>query len=255
MLATVVAIARQAGELLRAYLDRERSMSLKGPGDLLTDADHASEALIVEALNRHFPDHTIIAEEGSGVERESAYAWLIDPLDGTCNYAHGFEFFSISLALIEQRTPILAVVYDPVRDLLFTAERGRGAQRNERPIRVSAAPNLAAALVATGFPYSVATSAANNAAEFARVQAQAQGVRNIGSAVLELAAVAAGRLDAYWAVGLQPWDTAASALLIAEAGGYVSEWSGDPWNPWSSTMIASNGYIHEEMVRILRAAD
>ena len=135
-------------------------------------------------------------------------------------------------ALIEQRTSILAVVYDPVRDLLFTAERGRGAQRNGQPIRVSAVPNLANALVATGFPYSVATSAANNAAEFARVQAQAQGVRNIGSAVLELAAVAAGRLDAYWAVGLQPWDTAASALLIAEAGGRVSEWSGDPWNPW-----------------------
>ena len=250
MLATAVDIAWRAGALLLEYLGLQRNMSLKGPCDLVTDADHASETLIVDSLRQHFPDHTIIAEEGSGVERDSPYAWLIDPLDGTSNYAHGFPFFSIALALLEGRTPILAVVYDPVRDEMFTAERGRGAWRNQQPIRVSHTPSLADALVSTGFPYDVATNSSNSQA-FARVQARVQGVRHAGSAVLEQASVAAGRFEAYWAVGLQPWDMAASALLVAEAGGRVSDWHGDPWDPWSADIIVSNGHVHEEMIQAL----
>jgi myo-inositol-1(or 4)-monophosphatase len=247
----VIDLARRAGALLREGLERPRTIDLKSAFDLVTDMDRTSEALIVAALSERFPDHSIVAEEGGGVERAGLFRWVIDPLDGTNNYAHGFPYFSVSIGLLEGETPILGVVYDPLRDELFAAERGQGSSCNSRPLRVSQVTSLASALVSTGFPYDFGTRDDNNAREFARVQARCQGVRRAGSAALDLAYVAAGRLDAHWEIGLKPWDSAAGALLIAEAGGQLTDWHGAPWRPQSARLAATNGNIHNELLAVL----
>ncbi len=252
MLDFAIDLARRAGALLLAGLERQRSVKLKSPFDLVTDIDYASEALIVEAISQQFPDHAILAEEGGSTARDSAYTWVIDPLDGTNNYAHGFPYFSVSLALLQDETPILGVVYDPMRDELFSAELGCGARCNGRRLHVSTTPQLASALISTGFPYDYATNPDNNAREFTALQARVQGVRRAGSAALDLAYVAMGRLDAHWELRINPWDIAAAALLVSEAGGRLSDWHGNPWTPWTDRLIASNGLIHEELIQALQ---
>lgn len=251
MLSFAIETARHAGALLRDGLARRRTVELKSAYEVVTEVDRASEELIVAAIRRTFPDHALLAEEGGGVERASPFLWLIDPLDGTNNYAHGFPFFSVSIALLENDTLILGVVFDPLRDELFAAERGAGAWCNEQRLRVSETPTLAASLVSTGFPYDYATTADNNTRQFTRIQARTQGVRRAGSAALDLAYVAAGRLDAHWELRLKPWDTAAGALLVLEAGGRLSDWRGAPWNPWNDRLVASNGHIHDELLAAL----
>jgi myo-inositol-1(or 4)-monophosphatase len=248
MLDFVIDVARRAGALLLAGLERDRAVELKSPFEVVTDIDRASEALIVGAIGERFPQHTIVAEEGSGAERGSHERWVIDPLDGTNNYAHGFPFFSVSIGFLRGDELTLGVVYDPLRDELFTAERGCGAHCNGRPLRVSRTPTLAASLVSTGFPYDYGAGGQNNLREFDRMQARTQGVRRPGSAALDLAYVAMGRLDAHWERRLSPWDSAAAALLVLEAGGRLSQWQGEPWNPWSPTLIASNGRVHDELI-------
>ncbi|MEN9934577.1 MAG: hypothetical protein RLZZ387_1156 [Chloroflexota bacterium] len=251
MLDVAVDAARRAGALLLEGLERGRSIELKSAFEVVTDVDRASEALIVGAIAEHFPDHTIIAEEGGGGERGSEFRWVIDPLDGTNNYAHSFPFFSVSIGLLRGEDLALGVVYDPLRDELFTAERGRGAHCNGRQMRVSETATLAASLVSTGFPYNYSAGGANNLREFDLIQARTQGVRRAGSAALDLAYVAMGRLEAHWELRLQPWDSAAAALLVQEAGGRLSDWRGGPWNPWSDRLIASNGRIHDEFISVL----
>jgi|SRR6266545_2781734 len=252
MLDFTIDLARRAGILLLSKLEGQRAVELKSPFELVTDADHASEELIVSAILQQFPDHAIIAEEGGGSGRESAYTWLIDPLDGTNNYAHGFPVFSVSLALLKDRIPLLGVIYDPSRDELFSAERSQGARCNGRRIRVSETPTLTAALIATGLPYDYATNPDNNAREFIALAGRVQGIRRAGSAALDLAYVAMGRFDAHWELRLKPWDSAAGALLVSEAGGRLSDWRGGPWNPWNDRLLASNGHIHDEMVHALK---
>jgi myo-inositol-1(or 4)-monophosphatase len=259
MLDFAIAIARRAGRLLLDGLSRQRTVELKGPYDLVTDMDRASEDLIISAIAAEFPSHTILSEEGGGAGGRAEHLdstaepiWLIDPLDGTNNYAHGFPFFCVSLALWKGRM-LLGVLYNPLLDELFSAEAGGGAHCNGHPIRVSATPTLDAALVATGFPYNYATTPENNLREFDRVQSRCQGVRRTGSAALELAYVAMGRLDAYWDQHLNPWDTGAGALLVREAGGRLSDWQAGAWHPWSRRLIASNEHIHAELVQVLSA--
>lgn len=251
MLSFASETARRAGALLLDGLARRRTIELKSAYEVVTEADRASEALIVSAIHDAFPDHAVLAEEGGSVERDSPFLWIIDPLDGTNNYAHGFPFFSVSIALMEHDALILGVVFDPLRDELFATERGAGAWCNERRLRVSETPTLAASLVSTGFPYDYATTVDNNTRQFARIQARTQGVRRAGSAALDLAYVAAGRLDAHWELRLKPWDTAAGALLVLEAGGRLSDWRGAPWNPWNDRLVASNGRIHDEVIAAL----
>ncbi|MDW8214288.1 MAG: inositol monophosphatase family protein [Roseiflexaceae bacterium] len=251
LLSFAIETARRAGALLLEGLARRRTMELKSAYEVVTEVDRASEDLIVNAIHDAFPDHAILAEEGSGIDRTSPFLWLIDPLDGTNNYAHGFPFFSVSIALMESNDLILGVVFDPLRDELFYAERGAGSWCNGRRLRVSDTQALAASLVSTGFPYDFATTTDNNAQQFVRIQARTQGVRRAGSAALDLAYVAMGRLDAHWELRLKPWDTAAGALLVLEAGGRLSDWRGAPWDPWNDRLVASNGRIHDELIAAL----
>jgi myo-inositol-1(or 4)-monophosphatase len=251
MLDFAIDLARRAGALLRDGLEQERTIALKGRFDLVTDMDRASEKLIVSAISARFPHHAIQAEEGTGTGGSGELTWLIDPLDGTNNYAHGFPFFCVSLALWQGRTPVLGVVYSPLMDEMFSAEAGYGARRNDRPIHVSSIAKIESALLSTGFPYDYATTTDNNLHEFDRVQSRCQGVRRAGAAALDLAYLAMGRLDAHWERGLQPWDSGAGSLIVLEAGGRISGWDGAPWHPWSNQLLASNGLIHDEMMHVI----
>jgi myo-inositol-1(or 4)-monophosphatase len=246
-LAVAVAVAREAGALLRDRFGRPHDVRFKGTVDLVTEADKGAEALIAARLRAAFPHHRLLGEEGArGAERAgepSPYGWIVDPLDGTTNYAHGLPHFAVSIALERDGVPFVGVVYDPIRDELFAAERGRGATRNGEPIRVSTVDALLASLLATGFSYDLAERG-RQAAVWRALIDRVQGIRQTGSAALNLAYVAAGRLDGYWERPLQPWDVAAGALLVAEAGGRVTDLGGGPFRPYGDAVLASNGRLH-----------
>ena len=254
-----VATAREAGQLLCRHYGQDHSVQLKTTDiDLVTEADIASERLIVDAIRKRFPNHTIISEEGSGnvqdATADSPPVWLVDPLDGTVNYAHGYPLWGVSLSLSEGGRVVLAVTFDPLRDEIFTAQQGRGAWCNGERIKVSGVAEMYQALVATGFAYKRATVADNNLSEFGAVMPQVQGVRRAGSAVLDLAHLACGRLDGYWEMHLQPWDWAAGWLLIKEAGGIVTGLRGETWSLDSKDIVASNGRIHAKLLALLAKA-
>ena len=259
-LETSMEIAREAGALLANYFEKRISYQLKGEYDLVTDADRASERLIVERLRAHFPSHSIVAEEGGGHENHSGeYRWYVDPLDGTTNFAHGFPHFCVSIALCDQHGARLGVIHDPIRGETFVAVRGQGARldRNTRPGRalaVSQAGRLQQALIATGFSYQRATTRDDNLAEFCRVVPQVCCVRRAGSAALDLAYVAAGRLDAYWEYHLQPWDVAAGSLLVHEAGGQIRRLDGAPWQIGCADVVAAGPTLLPTLLAELRAA-
>ncbi|MFN2167934.1 MAG: inositol monophosphatase family protein [Anaerolineae bacterium] len=251
--------ARRAGRLLCTQFTQRHTVSHKSSDiDLVTEADLASEQLIVEAIRARFPGHTILAEEGLGdlqqVAGETEWLWVVDPLDGTVNYAHGFPVWGVSLALAEWGQVQVGVTYDSLRDDLFWAERGGGAWRNGARIHVSDTARLRDALVATGFAYKRATLTDNNLAEFSAIMPRVQGVRRAGAAVIDLALLAAGVLDGYWEMHLQPWDWAAGWLLIEEAGGMVTDLRGRPWSLGTDNLAASNGALHDELLAALRTA-
>jgi myo-inositol-1(or 4)-monophosphatase len=250
------AIAQEAGARLREFLAQGVETEYKGDVDLVTVADRTVEKLIRERLGDAFPEHGIYGEEGTRERLEGEFRWYVDPLDGTTNFAHGFPQFCVSLGL-EQRpagieagqdgTLVAAVIYDPMRDELFTAERGRGARLNGKPMRVSRVPELAEALVATGFP-SHKRHESPNIHFYQEFTLRSHGVRRAGSAALDLAYVAAGRMDAFWEFNLNPWDTAAGILLVEEAGGRVTDFSGGHYRLDSREILASNGLIHMELL-------
>lgn len=254
MLDFAIDLAYRAGALLRAAAERERSLEAKQHSDLVSDADKASEALILGAIRERFPDHAILAEESGASAGASRDTWVIDPLDGTLNYVHGFPFYCVSIALVRDGEPQLGVVFDPLRGELFAAQRGAGARANGRRLHVSATPALSAALLTTGFPYSRFSQPDNNLREFARLSLRAREIRRSGSAALELCYVAAGRSDGHWELELNAWDLAAGALIVREAGGVVSDWRGRPWALEERRVVASNGHIHAELLRELAAA-
>ncbi|MEN9203385.1 MAG: inositol monophosphatase family protein [Thermostichus sp. DG_1_6_bins_120] len=243
--------ALEAAALLRSYrgssldsLDIEE----KRPGDLVTVADRASEELILEMLKRHFPEDTILTEE-SGLQgaTQGLYAWMIDPLDGTTNFAHGYPFAAVSIGLLQGREPVLGVVCDVFRGDLFRAAQGMGATRNHSPIRVSTTRELSRSLLVTGFAYDRRETLDNNYAEFCHFTHLTQGVRRGGSAALDLAYVATGQLDGYWERGLSPWDITAGIVLVREAGGKVTAYDGSPVDVYSGKLLASNGELHSAM--------
>jgi myo-inositol-1(or 4)-monophosphatase len=251
-------IARQAGALLRGFYERGVATEYKGDVDLVTEADRASEQLIVSRLHAAFPTHGIYGEEGTRDRLESEYRWYVDPLDGTTNFAHGFPAFCVVLGL-EHRPPGLApdadgeivagVVYDPLRDEMFVAELGRGAWLNGRQIKVSKIATLAESLTATGFP-SQKRHRSPNVHFYHEITLRSHGVRRAGSAALDLAYVACGRIDGYWEFNLNPWDTSAGVLLVQEAGGTISHFDGGKFTLDSREVLATNGLILGEMKHV-----
>ena len=253
-------LAREAGAKLCEFLAQGVATEYKGDVDLVTIADRTVEAYLQDALLTAFPSHGIYGEEGTRDRLDAEYRWYIDPLDGTTNFAHGFPHFCVSMGL-EHRTaglapehdgPIVAgLIYDPMRDELFTAERGKGAFLNGKPIHVSSVPELGEALVATGFP-SRKRHENPNIHFYHEFTMRSHGVRRAGSAALDLAYIACGRMDAYWEFGLNPWDTAAGFLLIEEAGGMVTDFDGEYRKLDSKEILASNQLIHHEMLSLFR---
>jgi myo-inositol-1(or 4)-monophosphatase len=248
-LETAVEIAREAGALLATMFERRVAIETKGEYDLVTEADRASERLVVERLSTHFPAHGIVAEEGGGHESASGYRWYVDPLDGTTNFAHSFPMFNVTLALEDSGELIAGVIFDPIRNELFAAERGSGAYLNNRRIRVSQTKRLSDSLLATGFP-SRKRHLNLNIHFYHQLAMLTHGVRRCGSAAIDLAYVACGRLDGFWEFGLNPWDMAAGRLLVAEAGGKHSGMHGEPHQLRGPDLLVDNGLIHDEIVSL-----
>jgi myo-inositol-1(or 4)-monophosphatase len=257
LLAEAVDIARRAGRLLREMFSQPREVGFKGKIDLVTDADKASEALIGDLLAERFPDHELLAEEAAGgrVSRPESfppYLWVVDPLDGTTNYAHDLPQFCVSVGLLIDGVPALGAVYDPLRDEMFHGGRGLGAFLNDQPIRVSRQVALKRSLLATGFPYDIATSPYNNLDNFTRFSYTCQAIRRMGAAALDLCYVACGRYDGFWELKLYPWDTTAAASFLPEAGGVITDFAGKPYDPFGLEVLACNGLIFDEMTAIIR---
>jgi myo-inositol-1(or 4)-monophosphatase len=246
-----VEAAREAGSELRLRFGRPMAVASKGRRELVTEMDRVSEATIVRRIRSRFPDDPIMAEEGSPELHASERMWIVDPLDGTNNYAHGYPFFAIAVALEVRGELVAAVVYDPLRDEMFAAGRGLGATLDGAPIHVSDTGLLSESLVATGFPYDRGEGAEDNIGNLGRVILSVRGIRRGGSAALDLAYTACGRLDGFWELGLRTWDVSAGGLLVIEAGGRVTNIRGDTWDHRRGDIVASNARIHDEMRRLV----
>lgn len=249
--------ALTAGAILQDYRGKlatlETSIEEKGrPGDLVTIADKTAEAAILEVMERHVPDHAILAEEsGQYGDRDHPYQWAIDPLDGTTNYAHQYPFYAVSIGLLIEGKSTVGVVYDPSHDELFRAAKGLGATCNRRPIQVSKTQHLKDSLLVTGFAYDRRETSDNNYAEFCHLTHLTHGVRRSGSASIDLTHVARGCLDGYWERGLSPWDLAAGVILVEEAGGNVTAYDGSPFDIKSGRLLATNGHLHSVVSKTL----
>jgi myo-inositol-1(or 4)-monophosphatase len=244
--------AREAGAIIREGFETPHRSSLKNRRELVTETDRASEHAVLELLHRECPDDLVIAEESAPQPVESHVVWIVDPLDGTNNFAHGYPFFSVAIAMEEDGELLLGAVYDPLRDEMFVAERGRGAAVNGEPLRVSTNDKLLESLVATGFPYDRTDESGNNLANLNRFIVSVRGIRRGGSAELDLVYVAHGRLDGFWEQGLKTWDVAAGGIIVQEAGGTVTNSEGSGWDHRRGDVVASNGLIHEQMLELIQ---
>jgi myo-inositol-1(or 4)-monophosphatase len=244
-------LARSAGALLLDGLGHTRQVRHKGAIDLITEYDLRSERLIIDGIRQAFPSDSILSEE-AGASGEAEIRWVVDPLDGTTNFAHGLPHFSVSIACWERDQPAFGVVFDPTRSELFHAVRGQGAWLNGQPLQVSTETRLAESVLATGFPYDIRSNSDDNLDHFAGMSRLAFAIRRFGSAALDLAYVAAGRYDAYWELSVYPWDWAAGILLVREAGGRVTALDGQDTFPLGmASFLASNGLVHDETLRAL----
>jgi myo-inositol-1(or 4)-monophosphatase len=241
-----------AGDLLRENIDSSREISYKGAVDLVTDFDKRSQEVILAHLSARFPDHDFLAEEDLSERRGSEYRWIIDPIDGTTNYAHNLPIFCVSIALEWKREIVCGVIYDPMRKEMFAAIEGKGSVLNGRKIRTSTTNELDKCLLATGFPYDVRDSEVNNIDHFANFATRAQAIRRCGSAALDLCYVACGRFDGFWELKLNPWDVAAGILIVEESGGRVTGFKGEQTSHFGKDLLASNGLIHEQMIQVLK---
>jgi len=251
-LKTAIEAAKEAGRILRS-MSGKAAIGYKGEVNLVTEADRASEKSIISLIRKRFPGDEILAEETGSHKTGSKRKWLIDPLDGTTNYAHGFPFWAISIALEIEGKVVLGIVYDPSRDELFTARKGEGAFLNERRISVSQEKELGKSLLTTGFPYNIRETTNDNLDNFARFCKKARAVRRPGSVALDLSYLACGRFDGYWELSISPWDVAAGILILEEAGGMVSDFSGKKLDIYKEKdILATNGKIHNQMMEVLK---
>lgn len=245
-----ISVAYQAGEILRENIGKITADDVedKRPFDYVTEIDKACEQLIIYSIKQHFPDHEILAEESGKNQNTHSYRWIIDPLDGTTNFIHGFPHSSISIALQKEDEMILGVIYDPYRDELYYAERGKGAYCNDKPIHVSRQKNVSNCLIATGFPFKSRHLLDQYWCVLSEIFMAVSGIRRTGSAALDLAYVACGRFDGFWELKLSPWDIAAGSIIIEEAGGKITDFEGKNKHIWIGDVVASNSIIHDFMM-------
>ena len=243
--------AKEAGEILRNLFGNLKSISKKGEIDLVTEADLASEKAVIDAITKDFPNDMILAEESGEQGEKSERLWIIDPLDGTTNFAHSFPFFAISIGLQVKDEIVAGVVYNPVMDEFFEAEKGKGAFLNQQSIKVSDKTELKESLVGTGFPYYTYDNPDVVLEYLKKMIVHVQGIRRPGAAAIDLCYVASGRLDGFWEQDLNPWDTAAGSLIVKEAGGVLSDFTGKPFSPFDKTVVASSPGIHNKMLEVL----
>ena len=251
LLATARDAAVEAGRLLLSRLDGDFQVSKKGPIDLVTEMDLEAERIIISRIRESFPDHQILAEEKGSSQGSEDFRWIIDPLDGTTNYAHGYRFFSVSIALEVGGQIVLGVVYDPVTEELFSARHGEGAWLNDQSIGVSGTEDLIDSMLCTGFSYDQ-QAMRRNLQLFSRIILESRAVRRDGSAALDLCYLACGRFDGFWELSLHPWDVAAGKLIAEEAGGRITSFDGSPCSIYDAEILASNGRIHGAMIELLR---
>jgi myo-inositol-1(or 4)-monophosphatase len=244
--------SRIAGDILRQNIDSSREVIYKGAVNLVTDFDKRSQDIIFTHLSTRFPDHDFLSEEDLCEQRGSDFRWIIDPIDGTTNYAHNFPIFCVSIALEWKSKVVCGVIYDPMRDELFSAISGKGSRMNGYRIHISSNGDLDKSLLATGFPYDVRESEVNNIDHFANFATRVQAIRRCGSAALDLCYVASGRFDGFWELKLNPWDVAAGVLIVEESGGSVTDFKGSQTTIYGKDLLASNGLIHEQMIEILK---
>lgn len=250
-LTTARSSVEAAGKILRRLFGHVNHIIKKGDIDLVTEADFEVERAILETIRRNFPQDTILSEEAGKQPEVSERTWIVDPLDGTTNFAHGFPFFAVSIALEVEKEIVLGVVYNPLMDEHFEAVKGRGAYLNKMPIQISKISNLEESLLATGFAYDIHENPHEVLQRFQKMIVRAQGIRRPGSAAIDLCYVAAGKLDGFWEEGLKPWDTAAGFLIVDEAGGKVTTMAGETYSPYRRTIVAANPFIHKTMIEIL----
>lgn len=242
--------ALRSGLFIKNSVGRVLEISRKGRDNIVTDVDKKSEAMIIGNILKAFPGHSILSEESPPRSGRSPYRWIIDPLDGTTNFAHAFPFFCVSIALEKDGEVVLGVVYDPIREEVFSAEKGRGALLNGRKIRVSKVGKLTDSFLATGFSYGVKRKD-RNVAYFRKLLTRSLAIRRAGSAALDLAYVACGRFDGFWEMDLHPWDSAAGMLIVKEAGGTVTKFDGSSYTPYDKDILATNGLIHRSVSKYL----
>lgn len=243
--------ALKSGSFIKKSVGKIASISYKGRDNIVTDVDKKSEKIIIKIIRAHFPGHSILSEEAGAIDNDSRCKWVIDPLDGTTNFAHAFPFFCVSIALEVSGIIIMGVVYDPVRDELFFAQAGKGAYLNNKRIHVSGVDKLSAAFLATGFSYGRKRKD-KNLANFRRLLMRTMAIRRAGSAALDLSYVACGRFDGFWEMDLHPWDSAAGCLLVKEAKGIVTQFDGSLFTPYHRNILATNGKIHPLIISVLQ---
>ncbi len=254
MIEDLIYISREAGSFIRSKFNSNFSLEFKtNESDLVTEVDKKSEKMIIDFITKKYPSHGIITEESAGLSSQSEYNWVIDPLDGTVNFAHGFPMFAISIGVQKNRETIAGIVYDIMKDTIFSSELGGGAYENDKKIRVSDNSNLRHALLVTGFPYDIRENPDNALGKFVAFTKEARGIRRLGSAAIDFCYVAKGVFDGFWEVHLKPWDICAGKLIVEEAGGLVTDFFGNKIDIFTKRILATNGKIHEAMISVLKS--